>query len=185
MEELYSYVPHICVFLIVLGIILIVYPVAVRVASDICINPVTGKLAEKSTYAFGAYIVGMLTFLNDFVHLSFNPVFEFHFDKVPIEKQVLLFGAAGMLAGFNVAGKFFSRKTKDGYGNDLAPIVTSAPAPNISAPLEPMDAVNTEPIPEVKSECPAAKKAAEMEINANATVPFVAKRANDDEGVSK
>ena len=181
MEELYQYLPHFFVLLLVIGLGLLIYPIAYRVTRDICVNPVTGKFAEKSTMAWGAYVIGIFTCLNDFVYFSITPVLDFHFDKVPFETKFLLFGASGLLAGANVAGKFFSRKVKDGYGNDLAPIVTTAPAPEIIAPLEPMDAVNTAPPAEVVSECPAAKQAA-LDAEKSKKAPFI---AYPDRGVSE
>jgi len=170
MEQLYYYLPHFIVLGIIILIILAISPVVYRIARDICVNPVTGKLAEKSTYAFGAYVLGMLACLNDFIHLSFNPEFDFHFDKVPFEVKVLLFTASGVLAVSNVAGKFFSRKTKDGYGNELAPIVTDKPV-DVIAPLEPDALTGNET--EDLTECPAVRQA-KIDAEKSSKAPFIA-----------
>jgi len=177
MEQLYYYLPYILVLALVACIIAAIAPVAYRVTRDICVNPVTGKFAEKSTMAWGAYLLGMFTCLNDFIHLSIKPLFDFHFTPVPFETKLLLFTASGILAGINVFSKFTSRKTKDGYGNELAPIVTDKPV-DVIAPLEP-DAIPNS-TPESDIECPAAKKA-RLEIEKNQNVPFVL----DNEGENK
>jgi len=101
-----------------------VYPLVKRVTRDTCINHVTGLFSMKRIMTWIAYWIGIAACMNDFVYLSFSPVFEFHFAPVSTQTKLILFGVGGFNVVNTIIGQYQSRKQFDNTGRPLAKIVT-------------------------------------------------------------
>lgn len=90
-----------------------------KIWKDCTTNTATGEYSLKRLQAVMATFFAVLLTLPYVIELHIYPELSFNLKQPPFEVLLLWVAVALGFAGLIITGKFFSRKTADGYGNPL------------------------------------------------------------------